>query len=85
MIIKLTGYRYVDYKNSEGRQINGAEVYGVVQDANDKIVGNETFRQYVPNCDITGLVPDEIYEVVFDVEIWNGKPTAKVTGFMPLT
>lgn len=80
MTILLTGYKLIDYTNKDGRHITGAEVYGVVQDESDKVVGKETFRQYIPDLKISDLVPEEYYSVEFDIEIFNGKPQARVVG-----
>ena len=80
MTILLTGYKPINYENKSGKKVTGVEVYGVIQDENDKITGRSTLIQYIPYISADDLVIDEYYAVQYDISIFNNKPVARAVG-----
>lgn len=80
MTILLTGYKPINYQSKSGNQVTGVEVYGVIQDSDDKVVGKSTLIQYIPDVSGDDLVIDEYYAVKYDIRMFNNKPVARAVG-----
>ena len=85
MIITLVGYRKVEYKNKDGKDIKGVEVHGVFMDsADENYEGSPCFIQYMGGIDADSLAVGEAYSLNVEITMFGGKPTARITGLTPV-
>ena len=82
MIIKVTGYKNVEYTNKNNQQVKGLDIHGLVSqpDFDDKNVeGKLSFSSFFSLQNLEGNVPiigDE-YEVVFAITEFAGEYRAR--------
>lgn len=85
MIITLVAKRKIEYKNKDGRDIKGVEVHGVFTGTDDEnYEGNPCFIQYLPNLNYDSLLIGELYQLRTEIQIFGGKPTARIVGLAPV-
>lgn len=84
MVVQLLGYRKVEYKTKDGREVKGVECHMMQLDSADtNFEGNPLIIQYIGGLDVSKLEIDKCYEVRIDVGMFNGKPQARFVGLSP--
>ena len=84
MIISLLGYRKVEYKTKDGREVKGVECHMMQLDAADSnFEGNPCLIQYIGGLDANNLIVGRCYEVKIEVQMFNGKPQARFVDLIP--
>lgn len=84
MVVQLLGYRKVEYKAKDGRDVKGVECHMMQLDAADtNFEGNPCIVQYIGGLDSSALKVDGVYEVRIEVAMFNGKPQARFAGLVP--
>lgn len=82
MIIKVTGYKYVEYTNKNNQKVTGYEIHGLQTQADfdDKnVTGFLSFSSFFSLQNLGGSVPllNEEYEVVFAIQEFAGEYRAR--------
>lgn len=81
MIIKLLGYRSLDYVSKKtNKRVEGVEIYGVrLDNENDNVIGHPVCTHFISGLK---LIPEDVnknFKVVFDVYEFGGRMTARPT------
>lgn len=84
MTIKVTGLKFISYKNKTGNQIEGFEVHAIIIDNNnlDQYEGYPVFKEFIKDIDKPEV--NQKYEVIFEISEFNGKRYARTIGLQKI-